>query len=373
MNNRYFQTAKPVNEQLQQLMQRMHTRVPTIARVSFAKYSRETDTLVTYADSEFELWSELHHEKRLSKLKHLKYSAQTAIPRVIDDLSCAARNERVELLLKKGYRSSAAIPCYHQRKFSGFIFLNACEVQAFDKPALASLQPYLEMVQFTVESQCQVVEAIVKLAERVTSGAQLYGRDEYYHGRRMRMYSRIIAEELGDKHYLDDEQVDAISLFSQFHDIGKTQWTEAVRCNRDPFLSSDFFASQNYIDQGVKIIEEIISSVGEPNHPSIQLLNQIMRFQSECLDGSGYPYGFKGDEIPLSARIVSVASRFDAMTTNKSERQALPVQSALLELEKEVQKGKLDGECVNALRARQDYLKQVIRKFPEPLGWGEML
>ncbi|WP_406734323.1 HD domain-containing phosphohydrolase [Vibrio scophthalmi] len=373
MNNRYFQTTKPLNEQLEQLMQRMHIRVPAIARVSYAKYCQESDTLVTYADSEFDLWSELHHEQRLRKLNHLKETAHTAIPRIIDDLRQITHCERVNLLTKKGYRSSAAIPCYHQRKLSGFIFLNAYETGAFDKKSLAYLEPYLEMVQFTVESQCQVVEAIVKLAERVKTGAQLYGQDEYYHGRRMRLYTHIVAEALAERHQLDDEQVDAISLFAQFHDIGKTQVAESTPCNSDPLSSSVTLMAQNYIDQGVKIMEEIVASVGEPNHPSIQLLNQIMRFQSERLDGSGYPYGFHGDEIPLSARMVAVASCFDSMTTDKHDRQALSVPSALLELEKQVQRGKLDGECVNALRHRQEYLKQVIRKFPEPMRWGNML
>ncbi|EGU31979.1 hypothetical protein VII00023_07984 [Vibrio ichthyoenteri ATCC 700023] len=372
MNNHYFQTTKPLNEQLQQLMLRMHTRVPALARVSYAKYCPESDTLATYADSEFDLWSELHHEQRLSKLNHLKQTAHSAIPRIIDDLKQITHCERVNLLLKKGYRSSAAIPCYHQRKLSGFIFLNAYEPMAFDKKSLVHLTPYLELVQFTVESQCQVVEAIVKLAERVKTGAQLYGRDQYYHGRRMRLYTRLIAEQLAEQHQLDDEQVDAISLFAQFHDIGKTQVADAALRNRDPFSSYDALTAQTHMDQGVKIMEEIVSSVGEPNHPSIQLLNQIMRFQSERLDGSGYPYGFQGDEIPLSARMVAVATCFDAMTTDQNDRQALPVPSALLELEKQVQKGKLDTECVNALRHRQEYLKQVIRKFPEPLRWGDM-
>ena len=376
MNNRYFQTAKPLNEQLQQLMLRMHTRVPLIARVSFAKYIAENDTLVTYADSEFELWSELHHEKRLSKLNHLKYAANTATPRVINDLREIQHCERIRLLLKKGYRSSAAIPCYQQRKLSGFIFLNAYQPDVFDCQALSVLQPYFEMIQFTVESQYRVVEVIIKLAERVKVGSELYARDSYYHGRRMRLYTYNIADQLADSHQLDDEKVEAISLFAQFHDIGKMPLPEHTMQNSDPLGPRERFMPDNHIDNhidnGIKIMDEIVAAVGSPDHPSIQLLNQIMRFQYEYLDGSGYPYGFHADEIPLPARIVAVASLFDAMTTDNTHRQALAIPSALLELEKMVQQGKLDSDCVNALRARQDYFKQVMRKYPEPTRWGNL-
>ena len=366
MNNRYFQTAKSLNQQLQQLMLRMQTRQPNIARVSFAKYIAETDTLVTCADSEFERWSELHYEMCLSKVTQLKQTANAGVPRIIDDLNDGKECERIRLLLKKGYRSSAAIPCYYQRQLSGFIFINAFEAHAFNQKSLLTLEPYFEMIQFTVESQCQVLDTITKLAERVKVGAQLYGHDSYYHGRRMRLYTRTIAEQLAEHYQFDDEQVEAISLFAQYHDIGKTEFPDSLINNPGRFGTSDLITARSYIDNGIKIVEEIISSIGNPNHPSIQLLKDIMRFQHEYLDGSGYPYGFHADEIPIAARIVGVASVFDAMTTHKSYRQACSVPSSLLELEKMVQQGKLDSECVNAVRAQQNYFKQVILKYPDP-------
>ncbi|HAS63506.1 MAG TPA: hypothetical protein DCS35_13670 [Vibrio sp.] len=370
MNNHYFQTAKPLNQQLQQLMQRMHVHAPEIARVSYAKYNRDTDTLVTYADSEFQLWSELHHEKRLSKLDHLKRAAAMGIPRVIDDLAYMTHCERIGFLLNKGYRSSAAIPCFQNHRFSGFVFLNAYEPNVFSNQSLMTLVPYIEMLQFAVESHSQVVKTIVEFADRLRTGSNLFSRDSYYHGRRMRAYTKVIAQYVAEQHKLDDEQVEAIAMFAQVHDIGKAQLPETLMYNSQPFGPQELMSARSHIDNGIKLMDEIVSSVGNPNHPSITLLNQIMRFQYEYLDGSGYPYGFQQEEVPLAARIVAVANIFDSMTTHKTYRQACSVTSALLELEKMVQQGKIDGHCVDALRSRQSYLKQVIHKYPEPEAWG---
>jgi HD-GYP domain-containing protein (c-di-GMP phosphodiesterase class II) len=90
-----------------------------------------------------------------------------------------------------------------------------------------------------------------------------------------------------------------------------------------------------------------------------------MTYQHENLNGSGYPYGLEDIDIPIAAKIVAVANVFDVMTTHHPYRQAWSIPYALLELEKLVYQGLLSRECVNALRDHQDYLKQIIHKYPE--------
>ncbi|MDA0149637.1 HD-GYP domain-containing protein [Vibrio sp. LaRot3] len=366
MNNRYYQTTKPLNQQLHDLMQRMHACAPEIARLSFAKYDKETDRLTTYADSEFDLWNDLHHEHRFNKLNHLKRSASTGVARIVNDLRQISHCERVQFLLQKGYRSSAAVPCYQNRRFSGFVFLNSYQTNAFNSRQLGALAPYFEMVQFTVESQYQVVDTIATFAERLISGQKLFGIDSYYHGRRMKLYTRLIAEYVADDYGLDDEQVEAIALFSQFHDIGKSEVSEKMLYTDQRLSETELDSVREHIDNGIRIMNEIVDSVGSPSHPSVMMLNQIMHNQYEFMDGSGYPNGVSRDLLPIPAHIITVANIFDAMTTHKSYRQAWSIRHALLEMEKMVHQGKLDSECVDALRSCQQYLKKIIIKFPEP-------
>ncbi len=136
-------------------------------------------------------------------------------------------------------------------------------------------------------------------------------------------------------------------------------------CKTDTLDAQERNTMRNHVENGIEIMDRILESLGNPNHPSITLLQQIMAYHHEFLDGSGYPFGLKGEEIPPAARIVSVANVFDALTTHRPYRQAWSVTHALLELEKMVIAGKLDRRCVNALREHQEELRDVVARFPE--------
>ncbi|MCV6072328.1 hypothetical protein OFP26_42805, partial [Escherichia coli] len=76
---------------------------------------------------------------------------------IVDDLHDINHCSRIQTLLKEGYQSSVAIPCYDNKAFTGFVFLNSVQPQAFKLEALNGLKPYFEMVQFAVESEDHVV------------------------------------------------------------------------------------------------------------------------------------------------------------------------------------------------------------------------
>ena len=74
------------------------------------------------------------------------------------------------------------------------------------------------------------------------------------------------------------------------------------------------------------------------------------RWHHEKLDGSGYPDGIKGDEIPLESRIMAVADIFDALTTARCYRKAFSFEDALEIMKGDVEKGKIDGEVFEVLK-----------------------
>ncbi len=118
----FYPFAKPLNEQLQTLKNRMQAHLPCIDRVSFAKYHPHQDMLKSFAESEFDTWCLAHHEAPFRKLHNLTISAENAIPRIVDDLHDINHCSRIQTLLKEGYQSSVAIPCYDNKAFTGFVF-----------------------------------------------------------------------------------------------------------------------------------------------------------------------------------------------------------------------------------------------------------
>lgn len=166
-------------------------------------------------------------------------------------------------------------------------------------------------------------------------------------------------------YHLSDEEIENITQFSKFHDIGKLALPVTLLLKPD-FLSEDEQKQLiGHIETGVAIIGGIIDSLKCTDNPCICLLKDIVSYHHEFLDGTGFPHGLKQDDIPVSARIIAVANVFDALTSKRTYKQAWDINFALLELEKMVFAGKLDRHCVTALHYYQDELKQIIDEFPE--------
>ena len=96
--------------------------------------------------------------------------------------------------------------------------------------------------------------------------------------------------------------------------------------------------------------------------PHMSMLSHIIRNHHEKLDGSGYPDGLKGAEIPIEARIVAVADIFDALTSKRPYKKAWSNDAAFCELEKQAN-FKLDPDCVAALCNNQDKIQKIQHSF----------
>jgi len=118
--------------------------------------------------------------------------------RIVADLNSLASSKHVMSLLHAGYRSSVAIPCFEKDKFVGFLFLNSREVDAFDEGLIEKLQPYIDMVKFTIVSEYQIVHAIADCAERTQVLFPVYHKDSCAHKERMSHYTRIIAHDMAE-------------------------------------------------------------------------------------------------------------------------------------------------------------------------------
>lgn len=361
----FYPFAKPLNEQLQALKNRMQAHMPCIDRVSFAKYHPRQDMLISFADTEFDNWDLAHYEAPLRKLPNLYAAAQNGTPRIVDDLNDINHSDRVKVLLNYGYRSSAAIPCYENKVFTGFVFLNSAKPNSFKLETLDVLKPYFDMVEFAVESEDHVVNEIERLSERKLCSMPGYCPECYAHTKRMRLYAHLLGVHLAERHKLTDEMVEQIGIFAQFHAVSGIQLPIDIACHRSHFSKEQESIIIQHIEQCIESADDTVARIGNPVHPSVVLFMQMVTYQYENLNGSGYPHGLEEKDIPIAAQIVAVANSFDVLTTHHPNRQAWSIPYALIELEKWVSDGLLSGECVNVLRDNQVYLKQIIHKYPE--------
>jgi putative two-component system response regulator len=151
---------------------------------------------------------------------------------------------------------------------------------------------------------------------------------------------------------LDEEELAALRVGSLIHDIGKVAVPDAILLKPGPLT-----ANERAIVEQHPIVGESICAPLE----SLRNALPIIRHHHERMDGSGYPDGLFGDEIPLSARILQVADIYDALTSNRPYRKALSPEEALTQLSKEADAGWVDRLLV-------DQFKQLIQETCEPLS-----
>lgn len=148
-------------------------------------------------------------------------------------------------------------------------------------------------------------------------------RDAYTgnHVDRVRGFATAIAQELG----LSPAQIETVGHAAQLHDIGKLAVPTDILRKPGPLNRQEWAIVQEHPVVGSQILERI--SVLRDAAP-------VVRHHHEHYDGSGYPAGLRGDEIPLGARIVAVVDAFDAMVSDRPYRRALSAREAVAELEK---------------------------------------
>jgi HD-GYP domain-containing protein (c-di-GMP phosphodiesterase class II) len=151
--------------------------------------------------------------------------------------------------------------------------------------------------------------------------AAIDGKDPYTrgHSERVSRFSVAIAEGLG----LPEAETEAIRISALLHDIGKISIDDRVLKKPAALTDEEYALMKTHPQKGYKIMSQI---------PAMKEFLPGMHMHHEMINGQGYPQGLKGDEIPLQARIVSVADTFDAMTTDRPYQKGMDLESAMTRL-----------------------------------------
>jgi HD-GYP domain-containing protein (c-di-GMP phosphodiesterase class II) len=268
-------------------------------------------------------------------------------------------------LLEHDYRSSFTVPIYNFQQFIGFVFFNSHKKGLFTERIQRKLMPYCDIISFVVNAEYSLLHAILASAELTKELSPGYKNESREHVERISRYAYLIAKDVAELYELDDEVIENIHIFSRLHDIGKSALSTDILLKPDCLAMTERTKMKDHVANGIALIDKIIENLGSPSHPCIDILKDIIACHQEFLDGSGYPNGLSHAQISVPARIITVANIFDALTSHRPYKQACSVSSAMLELEKMVFDGKLDGNCVSALRNHHDALNDIIRQFPE--------
>jgi HD-GYP domain-containing protein (c-di-GMP phosphodiesterase class II) len=176
-------------------------------------------------------------------------------------------------------------------------------------------------------------EAMVRSLVKAVEAKDFYTAG---HSERVMSYSVRIGELLG----LSPNDLRLLEMGTLIHDIGKIGVPDAILTKPSALTNEEFAIVKLHPVSGYEMVKDI---------PVFKDCAPIVLWHHERLDGSGYPHGLKGDDIPLLVRIASVADAFDAMTSTRAYRRSRDARAALEEVEREAEAGCFDEKIVEIL------------------------
>ncbi|MGZ3694366.1 MAG: HD domain-containing phosphohydrolase [Bdellovibrionota bacterium] len=194
----------------------------------------------------------------------------------------------------------------------------------FEESDKRLLETLSNQVAIAVENALLYENLKTQFQETVTAMAMsIEAKDRYTggHTKRVALFSVLIAKHMG----LSKEEIYEVQLSATLHDIGKIGIDDKVLKKPAALDKEEWEHMKQHPELGYRILCDV---------SSMKTITDGMRFHHERPDGLGYPLGLKGEEIPMVARIISVADTFDAMTSNRPYRKGLEYEVAFEEIVK---------------------------------------
>ena len=196
----------------------------------------------------------------------------------------------------------------------------------------ASFEPLPPIVMDTLTSLALAVDS----KDQFTQG----------HSQKVACYAVLIAEAMG----MVGSEVEAVRLGAMLHDVGKVGILESILSKSGPLNPDEWEAMKRHVEYGAKLLEPLRGTEG---------VREMVAHHHEFYDGSGYPEGRSGDQIPLGARIIAIADAYDTITSERTYKKARSPQEAFQELAR-CGGAQFDPELVRLFIDR-------LREMPNPL------
>jgi two-component system response regulator RpfG len=205
------------------------------------------------------------------------------------------------------------------------------------------------VAEATSEIRLRERETLLRLAR----AGEYRDEDTGNHVIRMAKYSRLIAEQLG----FSKEDAEVIEMAAPMHDIGKIGIRDEILLKPGKLTAEEFEIMKTHALIGHEILKDSPSKF-------LQMGSIIALSHHEKFDGTGYPHGKQGEEIPIEARIVAVADVYDALVSERPYKHAWSVETALEYMER--QRGKhFDPVVLDAFKEQFDSVSKIQGMLPD--------
>lgn len=362
--------AHSLSEQLRAVHSLIGSRYTFIDRVAVVLYDPATDLLKTFVSSNKDDTLLKHYEVPLADVPSLAELARTRQRRLVGDIRETFRStsEHTNWLKAQDYRSSYTTPVYQDGALAAFLFYDSKQAQAFGEDVAQFLDTFSDLISQLYLLQKRLAHGLVGTIQVAVDLARIRDFETGQHLERIAYYSRLMARALADQYGLTDEYIEYLQLFAPLHDIGKVGIPDHILLKPGRLDAQEYEVMKRHVTIGEGIIERIGADVGLQDSLPTRIMRNIVATHHERGDGSGYPRGLTMADIPLEGRIVAVADVYDALTNRRSYKESWDEESVARELQREVDLGQLDADCVQALMAARETREAIRLRFADQRG-----
>ncbi|WP_415895792.1 two-component system response regulator [Neptuniibacter sp. PT34_22] len=293
--------------------------------------------------------------------KRLKETANTAeIPIIFLTAKTESRDETKGLALGAvDYLTKPVNPEILMARVSNHLQLKA------QKDFLADKNEFLEKEVRRRTQEVTMVQDVTILI--LASLAETRDSDTGNHIRRTQFYIRALAEKLRFlpkySELLTDAYIDVLFKSAPLHDIGKVGIPDHILLKPGPFEDDEFEIMKSHTTLGKEAIEQAEAQLGV-EVDFLKVAKEIAYSHQEKWDGSGYPEALKGEEIPLSARLMAIADVYDALISKRVYKNAMSHEQAVAIIE-EGRGNHFDPELVDCFIEIKDDLLTIALRFAD--------
>jgi putative two-component system response regulator len=156
--------------------------------------------------------------------------------------------------------------------------------------------------------------------------------------------------------YLDERTIDLLYKTAPLHDIGKVGVPDLILLKQDGLDSEEWEVRKRHTDYGHEALVRAEQELGSTDFP--EFARDIVYTYHERWDGTGYPRGLRGEEIPIAGRLMAIADVYDALINQRAYKPAFPHRDAVEMIRKEGG-SHFDPDAVDAFIASQDELRRI--------------
>jgi len=256
--------------------------------------------------------------------------------RIINDLEEYVKGKPLKeynrVILKSGIRSSITVPLKINRKPVGIIFFSSTKKNAYNDRHIFFLKTISDSIAISFDKNILINDILYGSILALAKLAESRDKDTGEHLQRIKVYSglivKLLSEDSNYKGYITPEYIENIEKFSPLHDIGKVAIPDNILLKPGKLTKEEFEIMRTHAIFGAWILKEADDNIKKSSRSIFQIGIEIAEGHHEKWDGTGYPFGKKGEDIPLSARIVAVSDVFDALTSKRPYKDAFSFEKA---------------------------------------------